>query len=225
MSYIGGYDSPDSVNVTRNLEMNITIPDSLPPTQIPPTIYQQGYPPPQGSPPQMLYSPHPGSPRLPEKSTIASTQPQPSVPMQVAAGGNKNAMNVQIMGDGFRDWSFDLFDCFADLSTCLLATISPCYIYSRNRQRFTHLEMHGLPLQERVEAFNHDCVSHGCLQVVNASFALQAISRFNVRRRYRIRGNEFGDVLASGLCIPCQLVQEHREISLEEMSFAPRNAQ
>jgi len=132
-------------------------------------------------------------------------------------------MRVPVMGDGLRHWSFSLFDCFADLSTCLLATICPCYIYSRNRQRFTHLEIHGVPFQGRFESFTHDCVAHCCLQVINASSALQAISRFNVRRRYGIRGNEFEDVLASGCCRPCQLVQEHREIHLEEISFVPRN--
>ena len=37
---------------------------------------------------------------------------------QVAIGGDRNAMRVPVMGDGLRHWSFGLFDCFADLSTC-----------------------------------------------------------------------------------------------------------
>ena len=47
----------------------------------------------------------------------------------------------------------------------------------------------------------------------------QAISRSDLRRRYGIRGDAFNDVLTSGCCVPCELVQEHREIQLEESSF------
>lgn len=44
--------------------------------------------------------------------------------MQAATGGNRNAMNMLVMGDGLRDWSYGLFDCFADLSTCMYDTQS-----------------------------------------------------------------------------------------------------
>jgi hypothetical protein len=37
-----------------------------------------------------------------------------------------------------------------------------CYVYSRNKRRFDHLETHGTPLREPVERFNHDCKWH-CL--------------------------------------------------------------
>ena len=46
------------------------------------------------------------------------------MPMQAATGGNRNAMNMLVMGDGLRDWSYGLFDCFADLSTCMYDTQS-----------------------------------------------------------------------------------------------------
>lgn len=47
----------------------------------------------------------------------------------------------------------------------------------------------------------------------------QAILRSDVRRRYGIRGDAVDDVFATGCCLPCELVQTHREIQLEESSF------
>jgi len=149
---------------------------------------------------------------------IVDSQPKPSVPMAVR-GGDRNAMKMLILCDGLRDWSYGLFDCFADLSACIQSILCPCYIYSRNRQRLAYLEEYGVPFQGRVESCNHDCVSYGCLRLIHAAAALQVITRSNVRRRYGIRGNDFKDVLSVCLCMPCELVQEHREIQLEERSF------
>ena len=55
------------------------------------------------------------------------------MPMQVVTGGNMNALNMPVMGDGFRDWSFGLFDCFADLSTCMYDTQSTTYRHLQYR--------------------------------------------------------------------------------------------
>jgi len=134
-------------------------------------------------------------------------------------GGDRNAYRVPVMGDGLRSWSFGLFDCLSDLPIFLRSIVSPCYVYSLNRQRLDHLETLGEPLQGRVEWFNHECISYAALQFVNAGWALQAISRHDVRRRYGIRGDGFNDILTSGCCIPCELVQEHRELQLEERSL------
>ena len=37
------------------------------------------------------------------------------------AGGNRNVMNRPIGGDGKRDWSYGLCDCFSDCGLCKLA--------------------------------------------------------------------------------------------------------
>jgi len=55
----------------------------------------------------------------------------------------------------------------------VLATISPCYIYSVNRQRLDHLDTLGAPLQGEVEYLNHECISYAALQLVYAGWALQ----------------------------------------------------
>ena len=112
----------------------------------------------------------------------------PMTPMnaQNRGGGDRNALRVPVMEDGLRGWSYDLFDCFADRRTCMCDLRSTtfsyrhlqypdslvisvvqscccgCYVYSRNKRRFDHLETHGTPLREPVERYNRDCKWH-CL--------------------------------------------------------------
>jgi hypothetical protein len=101
-------------------------------------------------------------------------------------GGDRNSFRVPIMADGLRAWSFGLLDCFSDLPTCMydlwsttyrrlqisgslttlgvLSAFCCCYVYSRNKQRFVHLEMQGAPLREPVGRYNQDCISWCLLQ-------------------------------------------------------------
>ncbi|KAI0267421.1 PLAC8 family-domain-containing protein [Gloeopeniophorella convolvens] len=163
------------------------------------------------------------------RSVVVGEQPRPKLSMASAlepnnavapgGGGDRNAQRVPIMGDGLRTWSFGLLDCFADLPTCVMSLCCPCIAYARNRHRFEHLERHGTPLRQEVEVYNQDCLAHLILGVINAGWGLQAISRSEVRQRYGIRGDAFNDVLSSVFCLSCELVQEHREIELEELSF------
>ncbi|KAN0124416.1 PLAC8 family domain containing protein [Russula decolorans] len=138
---------------------------------------------------------------------------------QDGGGGDRNALRVPVMEDGLRGWSYDIFDCFSDRRTCMcaLSCCCCCYVYSRNKRRFEHLETHGIPLREPVERYNRDCKWHFLLG--QSAPALQAISRNDTRRRYGIRGDAINDVIVTGCCMPCELVQEHREILLEESSF------
>ncbi|KAF8497550.1 PLAC8 family-domain-containing protein [Russula emetica] len=139
---------------------------------------------------------------------------------QSSGGGDRNGLRVPLIDDRSRTWSYDLFDCFSDSRTCALSFCCCCYVYSRNKRRLDHLETHGTPLREPVERYNHDCVSYSWLQFLLCSgWVLSAISRSDVRRRYGIRGDSTNDVLVSGCCHPCELVQQHREIQLEESSF------
>ena len=43
-----------------------------------------------------------------------------------------------------------------------------------------------------------------------------------IRQRYNIRGNPVKDVCKAVWCIPCILVQQSREIELEEESLAQK---
>jgi len=157
-----------------------------------------------------------------DKNAIVKDQPKPSLPMapenvRNGGGGDRNALKVPVMEDGLRGWSYGLYDCFADRKTCALACCCSCYVYSRNKRRLEHLETHGTPLREPVERCNRDCKLY-CVFGQSAQ-SLQAISRNYTRRRYGIRGDVYDDVRATGNCLSCALVQEHREILLEESSF------
>jgi hypothetical protein len=45
---------------------------------------------------------------------------KPSRPMMSTnGGGDRNTLRIPILSDGLRSWSFGLFDCFADLPTCM----------------------------------------------------------------------------------------------------------
>ena len=49
------------------------------------------------------------------------------------------------------------------------------------------------------------------------------MNRGHVRSRYNIKGGGCGDCCASFFCAPCQLVQESRELELEEQSFGTQH--
>jgi len=109
---------------------------------------------------------------------------KPSIPMtplnaQSSGGGDRNVLRVLVEDDGLRKWSYGMRDCFADRRTCMCGLWSTiyrflwypnslanlgclsfcccCYVYSRNKRRFDHLETHGTPLREPVERYNRDC--------------------------------------------------------------------
>ena len=149
------------------------------------------------------------------------------------AGGKKNALDREIGADGKREWSFGLFDCFNACNVCMpdrpiqtavyantlffagcLATLCPCVVFSRNRQRLHSLQDQGAPLPDGSERCIKDCIN-GCF----IPHGTATHNRSNIRDRYDIRGSHGGDCLTLAFCIPCALTQERREIELEEKSL------
>jgi hypothetical protein len=140
------------------------------------------------------------SARLHGTNYLLAAQPtRPMMPSNV--GGDRNALKMPIMSDGLRSWSYELFDCFSDLPTCMygllvnypslpavpsslptsgvLSCCCCCYVYSQNKQRFVHLETHDTPLREPIRRYNHDCLSWFLLQCcLNAGWGLQVRSSF-----------------------------------------------
>jgi hypothetical protein len=72
-------------------------------------------------------------------------------------GGDRNALRVPIMSDGLRSWSYELFDCFSDLPTCMhlwpclshLLSLAHCQLQASCRVAVvvmsTHRTSSGLP--------------------------------------------------------------------------------
>jgi Cys-rich protein (TIGR01571 family) len=145
-------------------------------------------------------------------------QPQATIPM--LAGGNRNANNVPISHDGMRDWSFGLCDCFARCGLCLWSWCCPCVVYTKSKQRLANLQNQGNRLASGGDYCDCNCCLYLGIDVCSGlGWILQIPLRADIRGRYRIRGNQFYDCLLSCFCRPCALVQERREIELEENSF------
>ncbi|KAF5383066.1 hypothetical protein D9615_004826 [Tricholomella constricta] len=137
----------------------------------------------------------------------------------VATGGNRNAKNLPIDGEG-RQWSNGLFDCCNDAGTCVLSWFCPCVVYGQNKQRLDHLQGKGTPDPEHGGCSSGDCCIHGLITgCCGAGWILQIGTRANVRSRYGIKGDSWSDCCASFWCMPCALTQESQEIMLEEQSF------
>ncbi|KAN0139171.1 PLAC8 family domain containing protein [Lactarius tabidus] len=150
------------------------------------------------------------------KSPITS-QPQETAPM--GAGGNRNALNLEVGVDGQRDWSHGLFDYTDDCGLCVHATCCPCVVYSKNKQRLRHLQNHGTPLPGGGKRCTADCSIYGLLILPFHAWILLIADRVKVRSRYNIRGGTMNDCLTASFCRPCLLTQQSREIALEENSF------
>lgn len=152
---------------------------------------------------------------------LAVQSTRPMMPSNV--GGDRNALRVPIMSDGLRSWSYELFDCFSDLPTCMylwpclippavpgslptsgvLSCCCCCYVYSQNKQRFTHLDMHGTPLREPVRRYNHDCLSWFLLQCgLGAGWGLQVRSSVSspwmLDRRYGFSRRPYPALMCAG---------------------------
>jgi Cys-rich protein (TIGR01571 family) len=60
----------------------------------------------------------------------------------------------------------------------------------------------------------------GCYEIVaDPGSRIQIRQREEMRERYGIRGSAVNDCCVAAWCRPCALVQERREIELEERSF------
>jgi Cys-rich protein (TIGR01571 family) len=152
---------------------------------------------------------------------VYQQQPTGTHGMVVApgGGGNRNAKNMPVDADG-REWSHGLCGCMSACGTCLCATCFPCVIYGKNKHRYDHLNFQGVPHPEHGgSCCSGSCIGHGLLTICGFGFVLQMMNRGNVRNRYNIKGGGCGDCCTSFWCAPCQLVQESREIELEEQSF------
>jgi len=144
-------------------------------------------------------------------------QPQAQPGMKVA--GNLNVFNKPYNSQGTRDWSHDLCDCFGDGNACLMASCVPCFLYSQNKTRLVHLEMHGRPHPNGGDMLSGDCCIYACLLSFGCFCFVQMNTRERIRTRYKITGNSLGDCCASWCCGCCGLIQESREIRLEEDTY------
>ncbi|KAH9993560.1 PLAC8 family-domain-containing protein [Russula vinacea] len=167
---------------------------------------------------------HPRAPALllvmAETKQPVSSQPQGIVPMQVGGGGgNRNAKNCPVDGDGKRDWSFSLWDCSDRGDLYCWSVWCPCVVYSKNKQRLRSLQNQGTPLPGGGERYDKECCIYGALTVIFLGWTRQVRTRTEIRERYGIRGDSSEDCTTSLCYQQLALIQERREIELEENSL------
>jgi len=155
-----------------------------------------------------------------EKMTQQQPGAIPTMSVNNAGGGNRNALNKPFAADGAREWSYGVFDCFSDASTFVLGWFCPCVVFSQNKTRLEHLDRTGTPHPAGGDGLGGDCVTYGALAVCcGLGWVLQIGTRAATRRRYQLQGDSVSDILCSCFCVPCALTQESREIALEEQSL------
>ncbi|KAF8327993.1 PLAC8 family-domain-containing protein [Amanita rubescens] len=201
---------------------------------------QGQYPPgqyPVQQPPQMAQAGYPGQPQFqqqanptqaqPGPTIIVQQQPLPIIGMSISApGGNRNARNLPRDASGRRGWSFGLCECFDSCGACVLGWCCPCLLYAQLKQRVDYLNMYARPdPSQGGSGIDLNCMIWcGLHLTTGCGYALQAITRGQIRNRYMIEGNGVADFCTACFCTPCQLTQEHRELELEEkaLSMGPR---
>ncbi|KAF8808549.1 hypothetical protein BYT27DRAFT_7096379 [Phlegmacium glaucopus] len=136
---------------------------------------------------------------------------------------NRNMKNLP-MGPNGREWSNDLSSCCGDCSTWPVAFICPCITYARVKRRYKYLNSRGHPDPERGECCSYECCSCECCCHAMALFfcmgwAWRMCTRSDIRKRYSIRGGCCSDCGTACCCTTCELVQESRELELEELTY------
>jgi len=137
----------------------------------------------------------------------------------MVGGGNRNAKNLPVSGNG-REWSHGLCGCMGDCGTCIMAWCFPCVVFGQVKKRYEHLNSKGFPDPNHGGCCSCDCMLHACLLGCGFGWVMQMGVRGNIRGRYNIKGGCCGDCCSALFCTPCELVQESRELELEERSFS-----
>eukprot|EP00743_Colponemidia_sp_Colp-15_P012497 GILK01014255.1.p1 GENE.GILK01014255.1~~GILK01014255.1.p1 ORF type:complete len:191 (+),score=5.91 GILK01014255.1:73-645(+) len=109
---------------------------------------------------------------------------------------------------GTNQWSTGLFNCLDDQDGCIEgAFCGPC-------QRTRQYNM----LANGVNTINYPILGVGilvdaCLHMPIAQTALAFRARQDIRRRYRLEGNDLQDLCVTMCCLPLSTCQNYREMS------------
>ncbi|KAF8299218.1 PLAC8-domain-containing protein, partial [Clavulina sp. PMI_390] len=117
----------------------------------------------------------------------------------------RNVLKKSVGGDGEREWSFGMFDCFGACRACLFLMLCPLLQFGRNASRLKYLDRRGLPHPE-----GRSCVRRSSACIVHTEH------RGELRERYNIGGSGASEFCTGCFYMPCALAQESRELALEE---------
>ncbi|KAH7104584.1 PLAC8-domain-containing protein [Auriculariales sp. MPI-PUGE-AT-0066] len=136
---------------------------------------------------------------------------------------------VEVDAKGLRQWSSGICGCWGSPGKCIAATCCPCIVYGKIASRLDALERTLAEKNgDRDWHVSENPNPNGFLVCVlqyplHLGWIISTGTRTALRNRYKIRGNIFTDCLVSECCVPCTLVQQTREIELEEAELRRRH--
>ena len=110
--------------------------------------------------------------------------------------GNKDSPDTEANP---KTWQTGFCECYKDFGTFLKALACPCIVYGKNM-----LQFHG----------TGDWVHYCCTYAQNCYCIFGCKFRQNIKKRYRINGDELFDLCVHTFCCSCALAQEKREMNL-----------
>ena len=114
-----------------------------------------------------------------------------------------------------KEWKHDLFGCFDDIGTCLLACCCPCWVYGQNKAIF-----------EKNDSAFMNCMIFFCCSCVGTCLA--GTLRNNIRQTLGIKPHAIpgcGNCLTHACCCsPCAMTQEYLELKDYQKTVQPQGA-
>ncbi|OHF01705.1 hypothetical protein CORC01_02896 [Colletotrichum orchidophilum] len=123
---------------------------------------------------------------------------------------HENSQSTQSNG-----WHHGLCGCCASCELCLLSTFVPCIVLGQTSHRLKE------PSMESYRHINRDCIfmmgvtyltGFGWMYVAPVTIWYVMRKRFEIRKRYGIKGTDARDCCASYWCLSSALVQHEREV-------------
>nr|GMD17011.1 protein PLANT CADMIUM RESISTANCE 7-like [Ipomoea batatas] len=149
-------------------------------------------------------------PPSPGKGTAGAYECVNGFPAGPPSPSTSSVMYLQRIGSGSTSdgdheiaWSTNLFGCLADFNTCLKTCFCPCITSGQ--------------IAEIVSEGKTSCLEatiiHGLLlYLFIAPSIYTCLNRSKLRKRFKLKGNNFTDCLTHTFCCFCALCQEYREL-------------
>ncbi|KAK1718300.1 uncharacterized protein CLUP02_07588 [Colletotrichum lupini] len=104
-------------------------------------------------------------------------------------------------------WHHGLCGCCASCELCLLSTFVPCLLLGQTSHRIKE------PSMKNYRHINRDCLlMMGVTYLTGFGWMYVMKKRFEIRKRYGIKGTDARDCCASYWCLSSALVQHEREV-------------
>ncbi|KAF2845076.1 hypothetical protein T440DRAFT_375336, partial [Plenodomus tracheiphilus IPT5] len=105
-----------------------------------------------------------------------------------------------------KPWKTSFWACCVPFDLCLVTSCCPCFTFGKTWHR---VENNGD--MTTYEPFNNECFLYWLSHYFCAQSIYQAIALNNMRQKFGLEGSTIEDVLKSGCCPCCALIQAEKE--------------